>query len=367
MGNVWEILRGSKVNWLLVFLPISVVVELLHLPDIWLFVTSAIAIIPLAHLIGEATEQLAIKLGPTMGGFMNATFGNAAELIIGIFALKAGLYELVKASISGSIIGNILLILGLSMLVGGWGRVKQTFDQTAARVTSTMMLLATVALVMPAFLQLEVIGTRASILNMEEHLSIVVSIILLLTYGASLIFTLKTHQPAYGEVGVETEHAKLSKRAALVLLALATAGTAFEAELLTSGVTAATETLGLSEFFIGIIVVAIVGNAAEHYSAIVMARRNRMDLAVTIATASSTQIALLVAPLLVFISLLFGEPMTLVFNGLEIIAIALSVAIATLVSLDGESNWFEGLQLVVVYIILAVVFYFIPAGGQIRF
>lgn len=354
-------LRQSRLNWLLVFVPVSVALELLGLPKLWLFLTAALAIIPLAGLIGDATEQLAHRMGPGLGGFLNATFGNATELIIGMFALASGLHELVKASISGSIIGNILLVLGLSMFLGGWGRDKQKFNRTKAGASTAMLFLAVIALVMPAVFDLAIFGTLEPPPSLTvELLSLLVGAVLMVTYLASLIFSLKTHQDLITSVAEEAEGPKLSLSNSLLLLAVATGITAVEAELLVDGISVARTALGMSEFFMGVIVVAVVGNAAEHFSALTMAMKNKMELAVTIGVGSSTQIALFVAPVLVFASLLFGRPMSLVFNVFEIVAIGLSVLILAIVSLDGESNWFEGVQLLAVYLVFAIVFYFVP-------
>jgi Ca2+:H+ antiporter len=357
-------LQKGGLNWLLVFVPVSVVVELLGLPELWLFITSALAIIPLAGLIGQATEQLASRVGPGVGGLLNATFGNATELIIALFALRAGLYEVVKASISGSIIGNILLVLGLSMAVGGWGRVKQSFNRTSAGASSAMLFLAVVGLVMPAVFDLAVFGSLERTAPDIESLSLLVAFVLIATYLASLVFSLKTHRDLFISVPEEPgpEEAHLSVANSLILLAVATVLTAVEAEFLVVGIREATSALGMTEFFVGVIVVAVVGNAAEHFAAVSMAMKDKMDLAVTIATGSSTQIALFVAPVLVFASFLFGRPMSLVFNAFEIVAIALSVLVLAVVSLDGESNWFEGVQLLAVYVVLAIVFFFVPAA-----
>ncbi|TAK31691.1 MAG: calcium/proton exchanger [Chloroflexota bacterium] len=354
-------MRESWLNWLLLLVPVSIAIELLGLPKLWLFVASALAIIPLAGLIGHATEQLAHRVGPGIGGFLNATFGNATELIIALFALRAGLPEVVKASITGSIIGNILLVLGLSMLMGGWRRDKQIFNRTSAGASSAMLFLAVVALVMPAVFDLTIFGSLEFVTPAIEHLSLLVAIVLILTYVASLVFSLKTHRELFTSVPTEPEEARLSLRNSILLLFAATIVTAVEAELLVDGIHEATAALGMTEFFVGVIVVAVVGNAAEHFAAVVMAIKNKMDLAVNIATGSSTQIALFVAPVLVLVSFLFGQPMSLVFNSFEIVGVALSVVALTVVSLDGESNWFEGLQLLAVYVVLAIVFYFVPA------
>ena len=363
-------LRANRLNWLLLFFPLAVLLEISHRRELfqhaqlWIFIASALAIVPLAGLIGESTEEMAERVGPALGGFLNATFGNATELIIALFALHAGLFEVVKASISGSIIGNILLVLGASMFVGGMGRSKQRFNRTSAGASASMLLLAVVALVMPAVFDMVTYNTLDVTLAPPDIkiLSLLVAIVLLLTYGASLIFSLKTHRALLApsrEDTAEVRYCRLSKRDAMILLILATTLTAVMAEFLVGSIGAATQALHMTEFFVGVIVVAIIGNAAEHFSAVVMAKKNKMDLAVTITTASSTQIALFVAPVLVLASFLFGNPMSLIFNIYEIVGIALSVLVLCVVSLDGESNWFEGLQLMAVYVLLGIVFFFV--------
>ena len=381
--SLLSFIAGKRLNLLLIFVPLALAIELLHLPKLWLFGVSALAIIPLAGLIGEATEQVAHRTSPTVGGLLNATFGNATELIIAVFALRAGLTEVVKASIAGSIIGNALLVLGLAMFLGGWKRTRQYFDPTHASASAAMLLLAVVALVMPAVFDLVVYGNLRENTSVVQSLSLLVAVVLMLSYLASLVFSLRTQSSLFsprprseprdieGAVAgipdqalaedVEEEGPRLSLASSLTLLGIATAVTALVSELLVEGISEATEALGLTEFFVGVIVVAVVGNAAEHFSAVTMEMKNKMDLAVTIATGSSTQIALFVAPVLVMLSFLFGSPMSLVFNAFEIVGITLSVLILSIVSLDGESNWFEGLQLIAVYLILAIVFYFVPA------
>jgi Ca2+:H+ antiporter len=355
-------LRENWLNWLLLLVPITFAVEALHLPEFWLFLVSAIAIIPLAGLIGEATEQLAHRVGPGIGGLLNATFGNATELIIALFALQAGLHEVVKASISGSIIGNILLVLGLGMFMGGLNRDKQIFNRTGAGANSAMLFLAVVALVMPAVFDLSVIGTLEREAPGVANLSLLVSVVLIVIYVSSLVFSLRTHRDLFSSVAPEHTMARLSHRNAMILLLAATVVVAIEAEILVGAIHGATAALGMTEFFVGVVVVAVVGNAAEHFSAVLMAMKNKMDLAVNIATGSSTQIALFVAPVLVFASLIFGQPMSLLFNAYEIVGVALSVLALTIVSLDGESNWFEGLQLMAIYLVLGIVFYFVPTS-----
>jgi Ca2+:H+ antiporter len=358
--TVMSFLRGNSLNWLLLFVPISIGMEIAHAPALWIFITAALAIIPLAGIIGGTTEALSSRVGPGLGGLLNATFGNATELIISLFALRIGLFDVVKASISGAIIGNLLLVLGASMLVGGWGRDKQTFNRVHAGAQTAMLFLAVVALVMPAIFDLVeyrslTVGAAPADVT---RLSLLVSIVLMLTYIGSLIFSLKTHRNVI-TTETEEEGPHLPMAPAMTLLAIVTVVTAVEAEFLVGAIHEATVSLGMTPFFVGVIVVAIIGNAAEHFSAVVMARKNKMELSVTIATASSTQIALFVAPVLVFASYAFGQPMSLVFNAFEIVGIGLSVLIVSLVSLDGESNWFEGLQLLAVYLILAIVFFFV--------
>ncbi|MCE5200371.1 calcium/proton exchanger [bacterium] len=360
--GVVEFIKGSWLNWLLVFIPLTVTIGITGAPKLWLFLTSALAIVPLAGLIGSTTEQISSRTGPGLGGLLNATFGNATELIIALFALSAGLQEIVKASISGSIIGNNLLVLGASMFAGGLGREKQTFSRTKAGASAAMLFLAVVALVMPAVFDLAVFGTLERSTPRIELLSLLVSMVLIFTYLASLIFAFKTHRDLISSVPSDEQEPRLSISNSIMLLALATAAVAWESEVLVGAVEGATRSLGMTEFFVGVVIVAIVGNAAEHFSAVLMARRNHMELAVTIATGSSTQIALFVAPVLVFASFVIGNPLSLVFNAFEIAAIGLSVMALSLVSLDGESNWFEGMQLIAVYVILAIVFYFVPAG-----
>jgi Ca2+:H+ antiporter len=355
--------RFLNLNLLLVFVPISVVLEVSHSPPLAVFITACLAIIPLAGLMGTATEELAKHLGPTIGGLLNATFGNATELIITLFALQRGLLEVVKASIAGSIIGNILLVLGAAVLAGGLRFAHQTFNQSAAAMHSSMLVLAVTALLVPAFF---IHGHPGPLSGEEalraEALSLWVAGILILVYLAGLIFSLRTHQ-SYFTTGEELDEEPplWSKRRALAVLAIATAGVALDSEFLVGAIEPVTESLGLTQMFIGVIIVPIIGNAAEHATAIVVAMRNKMDLSLQIAIGSSTQIALFVAPLLVFISLAMGHPMNFLFNSFELIAIALAVAIACVISLDGETHWLEGLQLLAAYFIIAVAFFYAKA------
>ena len=357
-------LTQSKLNLLVVFLPIALALRFMGGGEVPIFVTSLLAILPLAALIGHATDEAAKYVGPGIGGFLNATFGNATELIIVLLALNRGLVEVVKASISGSILGNILLVLGLAMLVGGWGRLKQEFNRTHAGASAIMLFLAVVALVMPDIYALAVAqGTGGDGHDAPNvmPLSVMVAVVLLIVYAASLVFSLRTHRELLSGVGhEEQEPPHLSKRSAIILLGIATVLTALAAETLVGSIEVAGHQLGMSEFFIGIVVVAVIGNAAEHFAAVWLARENKMDLAVTIAITSGTQIALLVAPIAVLASLVFGHPMPLVFNHFELGAIMLSVIAVAIVTLDGESNWFEGLQLLAIYVIMAIVFFFAP-------
>ncbi len=355
-------LLGSWTYVLLVFVPISLAIEPLGLPKFWAFIASALAIVPLAGLIGEATEDITREVGPGVGGLLNATFGNATELIIAFFALRAGLQNVVKASLAGSIIGNILLVLGVSMLAGGWGRDRQIFNRTRAGTNAAMLFLAVVALVMPAVFDLAVFGTLKERGTDVEQVSLLVSIVLLITYLGSLVFSLRTHRDLITTTPPEEQQARLTRNEALLFLVAATAVVAVESEILVGAIDEATTAFGISQFFVGMVVVAVVGNAAEYASAVLMAMRNRMETAVTIATGSGTQIALFVAPILVLISFSFGQPMSLVFNAFEIVGVSLAVIAVSVVTLDGESTWFEGLQLIAVYLVMAVVFYFVPSA-----
>jgi Ca2+:H+ antiporter len=352
-------------NLLLLALPLAVCFHTARVDPLWIFLAAAVAIIPLAGALGESTEALAAYSGPTLGGLLNATMGNATELIIAFFALKAGHTEVVKASLSGSIIGNLLLVLGLSVLVGGWGRQRQTFSRTAAGTNSTMLFIAVVALVMPAVFDLAVYGDLKEHGATLHHLSLATSAVLIGVYAMSFVFMLKTHKTLFTvaedqESAVNAAH-HMSKARASVTLVTATIAIAFMSEMLVGEIEAVTRAVGLTELFVGVIVVAIVGNAAEHSTAILMARQDKMDLAMTIAVGSSTQIALFVAPLLVFLSVAIGRPMSLVFQPLEIAAIIVSVLIVEMIAADGETNWFEGLQLLAVYALLAAAFFFVPA------
>jgi Ca2+:H+ antiporter len=360
----------SSQGWpylLVPFIPIAIVLELAHAGAVVTFFASALGVIPTAALMGRATEELAVRSGPGIGGLLNVTFGNAPELIIALFALGAGLHEVVKASIIGSIMGNTLLVLGAAMFVGGWGRDRQRFDRTAASAQSSMLLLAAAALVMPAVYEL-IDGRGLPLPGAErvhydttvQSLSAAVAVVLILSYAAGLWFSLKTHRDLFNPVhDGDDEHGEpWSVRKAVIALAIAGVAVGVMSEILVDSISDAAETLGLSEFFIGVIIVAIVGNAAEHWVAVLVARKDKMDLAVNIAIGSSAQIALFVAPVLVLTSFFIGpHPMALVFNGFELAGILLAILIANHVTNEGESTWYEGLQLLAVYIVLGVAFF----------
>jgi Ca2+:H+ antiporter len=356
------------VHYLGVFIPIAIVLELVHAEPVFVFGAAALAVIPCAAVMGEATEAIAAKTGPGIGGLMNVTFGNAPELIIAFFALLEGLQEVVKASIVGSIIGNVLLVMGAAMLVGGLPREKQTFSRTAANAQSAMLLLALAALIFPAIFQLihggglpSVGEERVDFGSDLEKLSLGVALVLLVSYVAGLIFSLRTHRAVFNPYDASAEeetHHWPVKRAA-IYLAVSAVAVGLMSEILVGSISEASEDIGLSEFFVGVFVVAIVGNAAEHWVAVLVAAKDKMDLAVNIAIGSSAQIALFVAPILVLLSFVVGpEPMALVFNGYEIGALLFAVLIANFVTQEGESNWFEGVQLLALYAVLGLVFYF---------
>jgi Ca2+:H+ antiporter len=353
----------SPINLLMIAAPVSWAVAAWSAQSPWVFITAAISLIPLAGLIGLGTEELARRSGPAWGGFLNATFGNAAELIIAVVALRRGHVELVKASITGSIIGNLLLVLGLSFFVGGIGRRTQKFHRTAANNTSAMLFLGVVALVMPAVFDLSLYGSLAARPPAIEHLSFWSAIVLIVAYGGSLIYAFTAHRDLFRSAQHEHDKSPFTTTGAVVVLAVGTLLTTVQAELLVATMGRALVLFGFTELFVGVIVIAIIGNAAEHYSAVTAARRDDMTLAVEISVGSSAQIALLVAPALVLYSFAIGRPMTLLFNAFEIAAIALSVLATHIVVADGESNWVEGLQLLSVYLILALAFYFVPAVG----
>ena len=353
----------NRLNLLLVAAPASWVLARTLPGSPWIFLTSALSLIPLAGVIGLGTEQLAVRAGPAVGGLLNATFGNAAELIIAIVALGRGHVALVKASITGSIVGNLLLVLGLAFLVGGLGRPTQKFNRTAATNAAALLFLAVVALVVPAVFDLTLYGTLNARPPAIFKLSLFSAVVLIGAYCGSLIYAFSARRDLFRSAQEEEEPPLFTMTAAVALLCGATILTTIQAELLVGALQPALARFGVTELFVGVIVIAVVGNAAEHYSALVAARRDQMTLAVEIAVGSSAQIALLVAPILVLYSFAIGQPITLVFNPFEIAAITLSVLATVIVVVDGESNWVEGLQLVSIYAILALAFYFVPAAA----
>lgn len=354
------------VYYLAVFIPAAIALELAHASPVLVFSAAALGVIPTAALMGTATEEIAEQTGPGIGGFLNVTFGNAPELIIAFFALREGLHEVVKASIVGSIIGNILLVLGAAMLVGGWNRETQRFNRTAANAQSAMLLLALAALILPAVFQLihggslPAVGEERHPFSSEvEDLSMGVAIILIASYFFGLLFSMKTHRRIFNPYEEEHDEAGgWSVRTATIVLAVAAVLVGVMSEILVGSISEAADDVGLSEFFVGVFVVAIVGNAAEHWVAVAVAAKDKMDLAVNIAIGSSAQIALFVAPVLVLLSYIAGPgPMPLVFNGYELGAMLFAVLIANFLTQEGESNWFEGVQLLSLYAVLGLVFY----------
>jgi len=341
---------------LLAALPAAVVFKVVGAPDAVLFAVACVGVVPLAGLMGKATEELAKYVGPGLGGLLNATFGNATELIIAGFALAAGYHEMVKASITGSIIGNLLLVLGGSILLGGWSRETQRFNRNAAGVNASMMIIAIGALMVPAIFGRAHGGMpQAALLD----LSLLVALILMATYAFALFFSLRTHRALFRS-GEEAEAPQWTRAGAIAVLVLATTGVAILSEVIVSTVEGASRALGWSEFFIGLIVVPIIGNAAEHSAAVYLAMKDKMDISINIALGSSAQVALFVAPVLVLLGALIGRPMDLVFEGSEIVALILAVAIANHIIGDGETHWFEGAGLLAMYALLAVGFHYVP-------
>lgn len=372
MKKIFSHLKGSPLNILLLALPLAILAKLMDWGDLWVFILSALAVIPMAGFIGESTEALASYTGPRLGGLLNATLGNAAELIITIVAIREGLLGLVLASITGSILGNVLLVLGMAMVLGGLRNGTQAFDRKHASNNAILLVLAVIALVVPSILSGS-IGPQDSL--QVEELSLGVAFIMIVLYALGILYGFKTHRnPMSSHSGTETattvrdtpEHKHTTRttwslRTALAVLAISTCGVAFLSELLVGAVEPVVASLGVSEFFLGVILIPIVGNVAEHLVAVKVAIENEMDLSVEIAVASSLQIALFVAPVLVFISLLMGNPLQLIFNQFELLALIAGVVITALVSSDGESNWLEGAELLAVYIILSLAFFLLPA------
>lgn len=351
-------IRHKPISLILVALPLAYLAEIFHWGPVWVFALSAISVIPMAAYIGEGTEALAAYTNPRIGGLLNATLGNAAELIITIVAIRAGLLELVKASITGSILGNLLLVMGLSMVVGGVKHGQQTFDRRQASRNAILLVLAVIALLIPSIFSGYIENPQST---RVEALSVGTAIIMMVLYGLSLLYSLRFEGAPISHKSTEEIIHKpaWSIRKALIILALATIGVVLASELLIGAVGPVMAGLGISEFFIGIILIPLIGNVAEHFVAVQVAARDKMDLSVEIAVSSSLQIALFVAPVLVFISLIFNNPLQLIFNELELIALIAGVIITAFVSEDGESNWLEGSVLLTIYLILALGFFLI--------
>lgn len=372
---------------LLVFIPVSITAHFLGWSDLIIFVTAALAIIPLAGWMGTATEEIAVVLGPSLGGLMNATFGNATELIIAIFALRAGLVNVVKSSITGSIIGNLLLVMGFSMLLGGLKFKEQSFQPTIARLNASSMNLAVIAILLPTAVDFTSTGIEEPIL---QKLSVAVAVVLMLVYGLTLLFSMKTHAYLY-DVGVAEEAAETAHETLMIdgnaiaveqgdaesigapnlklwvgVLLAATLAVAVESEFLVGTLEVASRQLGLSELFTGVIILPVIGNAAEHATAVTVALKNKMDLSLNVAVGSSLQIALFVGPLLVIIGAIMGQPMDLDFNNFELLSVVVAVLVANSISADGKSNWLEGTLLLATYVVIALSFYFHPVIEGIR-
>lgn len=350
-------------TWLAIFIPVTIGLEV-FVPQHYLliFIASSLAILPLAKWMGDATEQLAAYFGEGVGGLLNATFGNAAELIIALAALRAGLYDVVKASIVGSIIGNVLLVLGAAMLAGGLRHQEQRFNAVAARSQATMLMLAAIALILPAYFQ-SAVGTTTQGL---DRLSVSISIVLLLAYLLNLAFALVTHRALFaGSDQPDEGKVQPPKARAVSMLAGTTVGIAWMSEILVGTIEPATHELGLSKIFVGVFVVAVMGNAVEHATAIFAAMKDRMDLSLAIAIGSSVQIALFVAPVLVLASLFFGPmPMDLAFPAGLVLLVLVSVLITAQVANDGRSDWLEGIQLLTIYLVLGLTLFFVPTNSM---
>lgn len=347
---------------LLIFVPVSLTLEFTHGNPVMLFATAALAIVPLAGIMGKATEHLASTMGAAVGGLLNATFGNAAEMIIAIVALRAGLHDVVKASLTGSIIGNVLLVLGLAIVMGGVRHEQQHFNKTAAGLGTTLLALSATGLVIPAVFAM-VAGPEGS--GRVQSMSLGIAAVLFVTYLLSLWFQLRTHRRLFETAGGhgQNEGPVWSRKKAAIVLLAATAFVALESEMLVGSIEHAAASMGMTNIFVGVILVAIIGNAAEHSTAVLVAMKNKMDLCMNIAIGSSIQIALFVAPVLLFLSYAIGpQPMDLVFVPFEVIAVGISVGIVALVAHDGESHWMEGVLLLAVYAILGIAFFFLPVA-----
>jgi Ca2+:H+ antiporter len=362
--------RSVKRDWLLVFIPIAITCDWLKVNPIVVFLLAALAIVPLAGLMGDATEALAKYLGPTLGALLNATLGNAPEIIISLFALNRGLIGIVKSSLTGSIIGNLLLGLGVSMVVGGLKCKTQKFDSQVARINGALLVLAAFGLIIPAIYRHGPLADPGP----SRHVSLEISVILFLVYLGSLIFTLVTHKAVVGKPGVKAEKEEKGestaetddpeigwgRNKAFLILGLVTIALAIMSEVLTGAIEPTAEALGLTPLFAGVFLLAVVGNAAELINAIRFARADKMDLAIGITVGASTQVALLVAPVLVFASFLMGNDMNLLFTPYELWAVVLAVFITRTLIYDGESTWLEGLMLIAIYVMLGIGFFHLP-------
>jgi Ca2+:H+ antiporter len=371
--------KSSGVYLLLIFVPIAVALEFLNAADhIVIFIVAAVGLVPLAKLIGDSTENLAIYYGPTSGSLLNVTFGNAAEIIIAIVAINAGLLDLVKASITGAILGNILLIFGLSIIAGGFKHKEQFFNKENTGVQSSMLFLAVIGLAIPTVLATTALKPVDTSDQLKiQFLSDAIAFLLLAVYVAGMIFTFITHKHLFSVQlspepkeegqekveqieGQEEDHRPWSKKKSFVLLGISMAGVVIVSEILVGSVEATTKEFGFGELFVGAIIIGIVGNAAEHSSAIILARKGKIDLSIGIAAGSGTQIALFVVPILVIAGIVMGRPFTLVFTIFELVSVFLAAIILNLIAHDGKSNWFEGVLLIAVYIAIAIGFFLLP-------
>ncbi|MCJ8279403.1 MAG: calcium/proton exchanger [Rivularia sp. ALOHA_DT_140] len=357
-------MSGKKIVFLilLAFIPVSLGAKFLEWGDLVIFISAGLAIIPLAAWMGTATEEIAVVAGPSLGGLLNATFGNATELIIAIIALRAGYVSVVKASITGSIIGNLLLVMGFSMLLGGIRYKEQTFQSLIARMNAAAMNLAVIAILVPTAVNYTSEGISQTTL---QNLSLAVAVVLIIVYILTLVFSMKTHSYLYDVGLAETEliadeEDPPNLKLWIAVLLICTICVAFESELLVDSLEVATSQLGLTALFTGVIIVPVIGNAAEHATAVTVAMKNKMDLSLSVAVGSTMQIALFVAPILVIIGKIMGQPMDLDFNPFELVAVGASVLIANSISSDGKSNWLEGTLLLATYAVLGFAFFFHP-------
>lgn len=359
MRSIWNYLKQKPLTLLVLALPFALLAEFSHWGELWVFGLSALSVIPMAEYIGEGTEALAARTNPRVGGLLNATLGNAAELIITVIAIRAGLLELVLASITGSILGNLLFVMGMAMLLGGLRHGIQSFDRKQATRNAILLILAVLALVIPSVLSHN-IGEEGSV--RVEALSLGVAAVMIILYVLALIYSFRAQGAPLAHKPAREPLHKIAwpVSTALIVLTLATVGVVIASELLVGAVEPVVASLGVSEFFLGIVLIPVVGNVAEHLVAVEVAIKNQMELSVEIAIASSLQIALFVAPILVFVSLLLGNPLQLIFNQVELLALIAGVILTALVSADGESNWLEGAELLAVYLILGLAFFLLP-------